>query len=190
MKQVLIVDDETIVRITLRTLIDWESFGYQVAADAVHGRQALQYLDSCPVDLVITDMKMPVMDGLSLIDQIHKRGLSPQILVLSGYDDFKLVREAFRMGAQDYLLKADLDAQVLEAALTGLKEKESRKDEPEKLPVNTPESAVKAKELAKPARPDGARPRRLADMAVGKIPLDAELFPRDYVWFSSKSKII
>ena len=57
MRQVLIVDDDTIVRITLRSLIDWERFGYQVAADAVHGKQALQYLDTCPVDLVITDMK-------------------------------------------------------------------------------------------------------------------------------------
>lgn len=182
MKQVLIVDDETIVRITLRTLIDWESFGYQVAADAVHGRQALRYLDFCPVDLIITDMKMPVMDGLSLIDEIHKRGLSPQILVLSGYDDFKLVREAFRMGAQDYLLKADLDAQVLETALTGLKEKESRKDGPERLPVNTPEGTVKAGGLAKSIRPDASKQsKRLADMAVGKIPLDAELFSGDYV---------
>lgn len=124
MKRVLIVDDETIVRITLRSLIDWESFGYQVVADAVHGKQALAYLESCPMDLVITDMKMPVMDGLGLIEEIHRRGMFPQILVLSGYDDFKLVREAFRMGAADYLLKADLDAQMLESALSGLKQKE------------------------------------------------------------------
>ena len=120
MKRVLIVDDETIVRITLRSLIDWEEMGYQVAGDAVHGKQALLYLESGPVDLVITDMKMPVMDGLGLIEEIHKRGMSPQILVLSGYDDFKLVREAFRMGAADYLLKADLDEQMLKGALRRL----------------------------------------------------------------------
>ena len=79
MKKILIVDD-TIVRITLRTLIPWKQFGYEVAADAVHGRQALQYMEAEPVDLVITDMKMPVMDGLSLIEEISRRGWHPQIL--------------------------------------------------------------------------------------------------------------
>ena len=92
MKRVLIVDDDTIVRITLRSLINWEAFGYQVAGDAIHGKQALRYLEEGTVDLVITDMKMPVMDGLGLIEQIHRLGLTPKILVLSGYDDFKLVQ--------------------------------------------------------------------------------------------------
>lgn len=162
MRQVLIVDDDTIVRITLRSLIDWESFGYQVKADAVNGKQALQYLDDGPVDLVITDMKMPVMDGLTLIDTIHKKGLFPKILVLSGYDDFKLVREAFCMGASDYLLKADLEPQLLENALERLAkdgEKERTKDEPE---------AARGADI-------------LTDMAMGRRPLDESLFGGDYV---------
>ena len=120
MKKILIVDDDTIVRITLRTLIPWKQFGYEVAADAVHGKQALQYMEAEPVDLVITDMKMPVMDGLSLIEEISRRGWHPQILVLSGYDDFKLVREAFRLGAVDYLLKSDLTPELMESMLKKL----------------------------------------------------------------------
>lgn len=54
MKRVLIVDDDTIVRITLRSLIRWEDFGYQIAGDAIHGKQALRYLEAGPIDLVIT----------------------------------------------------------------------------------------------------------------------------------------
>lgn len=164
MKQVLIVDDDTIVRITLRTLIDWESFGYQVAGDAVNGKQALWYLETCPADLVITDMKMPVMDGLGLINEIHKRGISPQILVLSGYDDFNLVREAFRMGAKDYLLKADLNQQTLEGTLKRLNGEEQGQDENGTGVIKTAQTSD-----------------WLADMAVGKRALDTSLFCGDYM---------
>ena len=61
MRNVLIVDDDTIIRITLRSLVNWEEMGYHIAADAIHGQQALEYIKDHPVDLVITDMKMPVM---------------------------------------------------------------------------------------------------------------------------------
>lgn len=163
MKKVLIVDDDTIIRITLRSLIDWESFGYEVAADAVNGRQALQYLDICPVDLVLTDMKMPVLDGLGLIAEIRRRGLKPRILVLSGYDDFKLVREAFRMGAEDYLLKSDLDAGLLEGIL-----RKWHGDVAERT------------ESAEPVWGSYTRPQQLADIAMGRYPLNRELFTSDY----------
>lgn len=166
MKQVLIVDDEIIVRITLRTLIDWEGFGYQVAGDAVNGNQALQYMESHPVDLLITDMKMPVMDGLGLIHEIRKRNLSPQILVLSGYDDFKLVREAFRMGAADYLLKSDLDAQILEGTLRKMGDGEESSSE---------------KGGTETDRTENRQSRALADMAMGKRPVDKSMFTGEYM---------
>lgn len=168
MKQVLIVDDEMIVRITLRTLIDWESFGYQVAADGVNGEQALRYMESHQVDLLITDMKIPVMDGLGLIHELRKRGLSPEILVLSGYDDFKLVREAFRMGARDYLLKADLDARVLEGTLRKLGDREEEAEASERG----------AKDMGKAGERD---PKALADMAMGRRPVDKSIFAGEYV---------
>lgn len=165
MKQVLIVDDDTIVRITLRSLIDWEAFGYQVAGDAIHGKQALRYLEEGPVDLVITDMKMPVMDGLGLIEQIHRQGWEPKILVLSGYDDFKLVREAFRMGAEDYLLKSDLSAGVLKKAL-----------------LKIGEGDPKGQEEKKEREENGPhRGQLLVDMAMGRRDLELSLFSGEYV---------
>lgn len=168
MKRVLIVDDDTIVRITLRSLIRWEDFGYQIAGDAIHGKQALRYLEAGPIDLVITDMKMPVMDGLGLIEEIHKQGWNPKILVLSGYDDFKLVREAFRMGAVDYLLKSDLTSGLLEKVLLKMEEAAGEKYSGESGDKVREEEAFYKGQV-------------LADMAMGRRPLELSLFSGEYV---------
>lgn len=123
MKKVLIVDDETIVRFTLRSMLEWEKFGYEIAADCMNGQQALEYLKKYKVDLLITDMKMPDMSGIELLRQISREGNMPVTLVLSGYNEFELVREAFRLGAYDYILKSDLEVCNLARILTLLNEK-------------------------------------------------------------------
>ena len=123
MKQVLIVDDDTIIRITLRSLIDWNALGYCIAADAINGQQALDYIRNNPVDLVITDMKMPVMDGIGLLKELNKEQPVPEVLVLSGYDDFNLVRDSFRYGACDYILKEGLTQEALISVLERLDRK-------------------------------------------------------------------
>lgn len=123
MKKVLIVDDETIVRFTLRSMIEWERFGFEIAADCMNAAQALEYLGEQAVDLLITDMKMPDMSGIELLRQIAGEGNMPVTLVLSGYNEFELVREAFRLGAYDYVLKSDLNAENMARILTALNEK-------------------------------------------------------------------
>lgn len=167
MKKVLIVDDDTIIRITLRSLICWEDFGYQIIGDAVHGQQALEFLETSEADLVITDMKMPVTDGISLLKELGKKKSMPAVLVLSGYDDFNLVRESFRLGAYDYLLKSDLTEEGLAAMLKRMEADlwpEGRK--------SSAESAIWAAEV-----PDSVL---LSDMAMGKRPLDGTFFEREY----------
>lgn len=123
MYQVVIVDDDTIVRVTLRSLIDWEACGFHIAEDFVNGAQALEYLREHPVDLLITDMKMPELSGLELIQQLGAIQRLPVTLALSGYNEFELVREAFRLGAYDYLLKSDLSEDYLQQMLKNLQEK-------------------------------------------------------------------
>lgn len=113
MKRVLIVDDESIVRVALRSLVDWQAYGYEVVRDCMGGQQALEYIRGNPVELLITDMKMPGMDGLELIERLGEEGRLPVTVVLSGYNEFELVREAFRLGVYDYMLKGDLNAHVL-----------------------------------------------------------------------------
>lgn len=108
MKKLLIVDDDALIRATLHTIVNWNELGYEIAGDAQNGEQALQILKKQHIELVFTDMKMPVMDGIKLMEQINEMDKKPQIVALSGYDDFSLVRSAFRMGAFDYVLKEDI----------------------------------------------------------------------------------
>ena len=123
MIRTLIVDDDALVRATLRALLRWEDYGYLVVQDCTSGMQALDYLRLHNVDLVITDMKMPGMSGIELLRQLRKSASVPVSVVLSGYDEFDLVREAFRLGAYDYLLKDKLEQASLARLLTDLRQK-------------------------------------------------------------------
>lgn len=99
MIRTLIVDDETLVRATLRTLVDWEALGYTIVQDCSDGGQALEYLKRNPVDVMFTDMKMPNVGGIELLRGLKESRAAPVSIALSGYDEFELVREAFRLGA-------------------------------------------------------------------------------------------
>lgn len=120
---VMIVEDETIMRLALTTLIDWDSNGFRIVYEASNGYQALQYLkENHEVDIVITDLKMPVMDGLELIDELNQmNGTSPHVVILSAYDDFEFVRKAFKKGIQDYILKSEMDSNVVLELLNRIK---------------------------------------------------------------------
>ncbi|QBE97300.1 response regulator transcription factor [Blautia producta] len=123
MKNVLIVDDDTIMRVTLRSLISWEKFGLQIAGECNSGAQALEYLSSHTVDLMITDVKMPEMSGIELLRSLQDGKKTPVTIMLSGYDEYDLVREAFRLGAYDYLMKADLNKKNIECLITEINRK-------------------------------------------------------------------
>ncbi len=112
MYDVILVDDETLIRATLRNIIDWEAENFRIVLDASNGKQALDFIrNGGNFDLLITDMKMPVMDGIDLLRNIQPYKEFLCILALSSYNDFYLVREAFRLGASDYILKTDIEQQ-------------------------------------------------------------------------------
>ena len=115
MYKVMVVDDEPIVRLALKSLIDWKAYGYHFELEASNGKQALHMLkDHTDVDIIITDINMPVMNGLDFIAEAIKLGNSPNdIIVLSAYDDYNLVRQAFKLGANDYILKSEMEPQSI-----------------------------------------------------------------------------
>ena len=84
MKRVLIVDDEAIVRVTLRSMVRWEDYGMEVVADCNSGQQALDYLREHSVELLITDVKMPEMSGIELLRRLEEEKRMPVTLMLSG----------------------------------------------------------------------------------------------------------
>jgi two-component system response regulator YesN len=109
MYRVLIVDDDIVIRHDLSALIDWPEYGYTVAAEADNGLAALDVLRSGDIDLVVTDIYMPVMDGVELIRRAKEEFGGVEFIVISNYDEFKYVKDAMKYGAFDYLLKYEID---------------------------------------------------------------------------------
>ncbi|CAI6078204.1 response regulator transcription factor [Cohnella sp. JJ-181] len=116
MYSVLIVDDEPLARQSLRYLIDWKSLGYHIAAEAADGAEALAIMKAQPISLVLTDIRMPVMNGLAFVERLREFS-EAAVIVLSGYDDFEYARQGMKMGVKDYLLKP-VDEDDLEALLS------------------------------------------------------------------------
>ncbi|MFC4098225.1 response regulator transcription factor [Paenibacillus xanthanilyticus] len=106
MHKVLIVDDEVFVRKGLINLIDWSSLQFEICGEADNGAQALALIQHLSPDLVIVDIRMPVLDGLELIRQVNAEGgHQPVFIILSGYPDFSYAQQAFRYKVSDYILK-------------------------------------------------------------------------------------
>ncbi|MDQ6418298.1 response regulator [Paenibacillus sp. LHD-117] len=104
----IIIDDEMIVRHAVKTLVRWENSWFEYAGSASSGVSALELVEQMNADIVITDIKMLEMDGLELIKRLMKGKFDDEILVLSNYNDFELVREVLKLGVHDYMLKLTL----------------------------------------------------------------------------------
>ena len=122
MIDVIIVDDEPLIREGLVKLFRWEDFQMQVRAVFSNGSLALEYLEKQPVDLIITDIKMPVMNGIELMQECLKRKYESKFIVLSGYSDFEYVKTAARLGIENYLLKP-VDTQEMSQTLHQVRHK-------------------------------------------------------------------
>ncbi|KGE19108.1 response regulator [Paenibacillus wynnii] len=117
MMRVMLVDDEPWVLEGLTTMIDWGKYGFEVCGEALSGPDALRLIQELKPDLVLTDIHMPVINGLELITRINELMASPpKFVILSGYDDFKYARIALRQKVNEYLLKP-IDDEEIEALL-------------------------------------------------------------------------
>lgn len=117
MLKVLIVDDDSIARTNIKTMMDWNKSGFDICGEAANGVNAIQLVESSGPDIVITDMSMPVMDGVALIEYLEKHSPRTKVIALSGYDDFEYVRQSMKKGAVDYLLKHKLNGALLQSVL-------------------------------------------------------------------------
>lgn len=122
MYKVLIADDEKLIRITLKNMIDWKALDCDIVALAKDGKEAYEIYKEVHPEIVITDLKMPEMDGITLISKIHEDNKNTQVIALSNYSDFELVRDAMKAGAFDYLLKVTLEEKELENIIRQVKE--------------------------------------------------------------------
>ena len=106
MLKVLLVDDEPFILQGIKVIIDWEKEGFEIAATAENGLEALEYLKKEKVDLIIADIRMPGMTGLELLEQIRREEISDAyFVILSGYAEFDYARRAMQNKCTEYLLK-------------------------------------------------------------------------------------
>lgn len=125
MKTVMLVDDERPARELLKLSIDWEKAGFRILWEARNGRQALEQYQQQKPDLIITDVQMPVMDGLELLKEIKRICPSQNIVILSCHENFSYARQALKYGVMDYLIKDALTEETLYSLLEAVKEEDS-----------------------------------------------------------------
>ena len=103
--RILLADDEEEVRKAIIRNIDWESLGFRVAGDADNGEEALEKIEQLKPDVLMTDIRMPYMDGLTLAARVRQKYPSIKILIFSGYDDFEYAKQAIKLNVTEYILK-------------------------------------------------------------------------------------
>ena len=132
MLRVLLVDDEPFILRGMEELIDWENEGFEIVGSAADGEEALHFLQDHNADLVVADIKMPVMDGLELLRMLRasKKNRDVYFIILSGYADFQYAQEAIKYACTDYILKPVEKEKLIQALrkVRGMKNIELEKD--------------------------------------------------------------
>jgi two-component system response regulator YesN len=112
MTKVLIVDDEKYVRMGIKSDTDWALIGCEVVGEASNGLEALEVAENTRPDLVVSDIRMPKMDGIELAEKLIEKFPGIKVIFLTAYNEFEYVRQAVRIGVSDYLLKPFSDGEL------------------------------------------------------------------------------
>lgn len=147
---VLIVDDELPLREELR-LFDWAAHGFRLAGEAENGEMALRFCRERAPDVVITDITMPIMDGITLFRRLREEGIALQVILLTCHSEFDYAREAIQLGAVEYLIKVEMDDPDIVRALSKARQAHER----QRL-LSTKEAEAKRWELSKVLAQAGA----------------------------------
>lgn len=130
----MVVDDEYLIRIGIKSTIQWEENGFVIVGDASNGEEALKMYQELIPDIVITDIKMPKMDGLELTKALKLLTPEVKIVILSSHNDFQFVKEALTLGASDYILKATMEpSEILKTLIEIKKQIEFKNQETKQL---------------------------------------------------------
>lgn len=112
---VMILDDETLARELIKYCVPWERLHLTLVYEGANAREALRFLEERSVDIILTDITMPDMDGLAFAREVRKRWPKIEVIVITGYDEFEYARQGIRVGAADFILKPVDDAELQKA---------------------------------------------------------------------------
>ena len=118
MYELLLVDDEEISRQSLATYFPWENEGFHICGEAENGKEALEFIKKNVVHVVLTDISMPVMDGIKLAEELQSCEMPPCIVFLSAYDDFQYAQKAVNLKVRFYVLKPSKFKEIKEVFTT------------------------------------------------------------------------
>lgn len=120
--KVLLVDDDRLAVSYMKSVVDWEALGYEIAGTAYNGRQALTLAERCSPQLIITDIIMPHMNGIQLCKRIKEKSKETRVVLLTAYGEFEYAREAVQIGVDYYLIKDEINENYLKEKLGLLKD--------------------------------------------------------------------
>ena len=123
MNNILIVDDEYLARHKLRFIVEWENYGFRIAAEAANAKEAIEILKKENIDVVFTDVYMPGIDGIQLAEYINTNYPNIGVVIMSNYGDFDYVKRAFSFDIVDYILKHTINKESILSLITTLEKK-------------------------------------------------------------------
>lgn len=150
MYKVIVVEDETVARRGIILTTGWEGLNCMIVGEASDGEEGISLITRLNPDIVVTDVKMPRLDGVEMIARLREGGCSSKFILLTAYNDFKYAQSALRLGVSDYLIKPLQDGELEEAVIRvcgQLKEHEKSQEEGRELPILQfyPERSVRSK---------------------------------------------
>lgn len=116
MIKIVVVEDEILVKKGIILTTNWQKFDCEVVGEASNGIEGIDIITKIKPDIVLTDIRMPGLDGIKMIERIKERGLTPEFIIISGYSEFEYARQAVRLGVRDFLVKP-IEDKDLENAL-------------------------------------------------------------------------
>lgn len=117
MYRLLIADDEPLVKERLTITIPWKDFGISQVMTAADGKEALELALKHGIDIIITDIRMPIMDGIELLEALAVQHCKAKVILISGYADFQYAQKALRLGAIDYVMKPVIADELIKIVL-------------------------------------------------------------------------
>ncbi len=140
MIKILIVDDELLVRVGLKSTLDWDEHGYSLVGEAKNAKEALELYEKYSPHILLTDISMPGMNGLELIKLLRQRNPFLQSIILTHYEDFQYAREAVSLGVRDYIVKSNLTSERLLEVLSRCHQYLNPPEEKGRVPMREGES--------------------------------------------------
>ncbi|WP_058301108.1 response regulator transcription factor [Gorillibacterium timonense] len=167
--RILIADDEPLVRIGLKSVIDWKGNGMEIVGEAADGAETLEQISSLSPDVVFLDIKMPKKDGIAVMKEMRQLGSTAKVIILSSFDDIAYVKEAMKLGAVDYFHKPAMNEEEITAVLKELQSEATQGGFSPKQPRADHPASSKADDLREGLRGNSGVMRRSSHLKEAGI---------------------